>query len=212
MNDLDVSSSKYVQTWFYMIAMVLLVSGAINWLLIGTVKINIVEKLLGNGGARIIYILVGIAAIFMIFRRDFYLPFLGETHAPCAALKDYTPPGATEEVKVKVEAGAKVLYWGAEPATKKMEGVNDWRKAYIGFQNAGVTTADMNGVATLRLRAPQPYTVPFKTKLESHVHYRECGAVGMMSPVKTVFLNKNAVEGFTSDINSEPVSSCSSCN
>lgn len=203
--------TKYIQTWFYMIAMILLIAGAINWLLIGTIKINIVESILGTSIARIVYILVGIAALFMIFRRDFYLPFLGESHAPCAALKDYTPPGATEDVKIHVKPSTKVLYWGSEPSTKKMDGISDWRKAYMGFQNAGVTTSDINGVATLRLRAPQPYTVPFKTQLESHVHYRECGPVGMLSPVKTVFLNKNAVEGFTSDINTS-VSSCSTCN
>lgn len=209
--DEEYSTSKYIQTWFYMIAMILLIAGAVNWLLIGTIKVNIVEKILGASAARIVYTLVGISALFMIFRRDFYLPFLGESHTPCMTLKDYTPPGATEEVKVYVNPGAKVIYWGSEPATKKMEGINDWRKAYMGFQNAGVTTADINGIATLRLRAPQPYTVPFKTKLESHVHYRECGPVGMLQSVKTVFLNKNAVEGFTNDINAS-VSSCSTCN
>ncbi len=211
MTDTELSTAKYVETWFYMIAMILLIAGAVNWLLIGTIKVNIVEKILGTSAARIVYLLVGIAALFMIFRRDFYLPFLGESHTPCATLKDYTPPGATEEVKVQVKPSAKVIYWGSEPATKKMEGINDWRKAYMGFQNAGVTTADINGVATLRLRAPQPYTVPFKREIDSHVHFRECGPVGMLKPVKTVFLNKNSIEGFTGDMGAS-VSSCSTCN
>jgi len=193
---------SYNAALFYKFAMLLLVAGALNWLIIGLTGINVVEKLFGATIGRVIYILVGLAAVFVLFRRDFYLPFLGQTVVPCAGLKNYVPPGATEEVVIKVSPGAKVIYWAAEPAEKKNGVLADWRRAYSGFENAGVTTADDTGRAILRLRAPQPYTVPWKGRLESHVHYRECSATGMMSAVKTTFIGgKKGVEGFTSQMN-----------
>lgn len=191
--------ASYVDAWIYKSAMILLVAGALNWLAVGVAGVNIVDTLFGGRGVlgRIVYVLVGLAALYVMFRRDFYLPFLGKSVVPCGGLKNHMPPGATEEVTVKVTPGAKVLYWGAEAATKKLEELNDWRGAYLGFENAGVATADSTGTVVLRLRAPQPYTVPLKGRLESHVHYRVCGGDGMMSPVQTVFMEKKAVEGFT---------------
>jgi hypothetical protein len=75
-----------------------------------------------------------------------------------------------------------------------LEHVNSWQEAYLKFANAGVTTADSNGLATLRVRHPQPYTVPLKGTLQSHVHYRVCRGGGMMDPVQTTFLSE---EGFS---------------
>jgi hypothetical protein len=63
--------------------------------------------------------------------------------------------------------------------------LKDWRQAYMGFQNAGVTTADDTGRAVLKVRDPQPYNDPGMSRLESHVHYRVCGDNGMVGRVET---------------------------
>ncbi|MDR0903571.1 MAG: DUF378 domain-containing protein [Ruminococcus sp.] len=57
------------------LALVLSIIGGLNWLLIGIFGFNFVSSIFGVGSAlsRIVYILVGIAAIWcitMLFRRD----------------------------------------------------------------------------------------------------------------------------------------------
>lgn len=188
---------QYYSKKLYAGSVLLLVVGAINWLLVGLVGVNAVQLLLGKGVlARSIYILVGVAALIVAFNRDTYLPFLGETLIPCSALQERTPPGATTSIQVQVEPNSKVLYWAAEPETEHLEKINDWRKAYLSYENAGVVMSDSSGVATLKVRKPQPYMVPWKGRLEPHVHFRVCGDRGFLGRVKTVFLADGHVEGF----------------
>jgi uncharacterized membrane protein YuzA (DUF378 family) len=194
---MDKDTFEYVKKKAYMVAMVLLIVGGINWFLVGALNVNVVQAILGkNFVSRGIFVLVGIAALVIAFDRDTYLPFLGETIMPCSAIQERTPPGATVSMQVQVEPNAKVLYWAAEPETERLESVNDWRKAYLSYENAGVVKADSSGIATLKVRKPQPYLVPWKGRLEPHIHFRICGERGFLSRVKTVFLNDGHVEGF----------------
>ena len=87
-----------------------------------------------------------------------------------------------------------MLFWAAEPDTEHLSQLNDWRKAYLGFQNAGVTVVKADGHAVLKVRKPQPYTVPVKGRLEAHIHYRVCGDNGFLGPVQTVFLDEKEPE------------------
>ncbi len=49
------------------IALVLIIAGGINWGFVGTFNLNLVETIFGvNVLTRIIYVLVGIASIYMI--------------------------------------------------------------------------------------------------------------------------------------------------
>jgi hypothetical protein len=48
-----------------LIANFIVLIGALNWLLIGTSNINIVSLILGQQLAKIIYILVGVSAIYV---------------------------------------------------------------------------------------------------------------------------------------------------
>lgn len=180
--------------------MVILVIGALNWGSIGVCGVNIVEKLLGRGlAARGVYIVVGLCALAVMFNRDTYLPFLGETVLPCSALPEQIPENADTEIEVKVPPNSKVLYWAAEPATEKLKELNSWQGAYLKYMNVGVVTANGDGVATLHVRHPQPYKVPFKGRIEPHVHFRICSDSGIMSRIKTVFLSDGHVEGFLSN-------------
>ncbi len=183
--------------WLFKLAMILVIVGALNWLSIGATGVNFVERLVGKDVARGVYILVGVAALSMMFNRDTYLPFLGETVMPCGVIPESTPQGANTEMRVsELPVGAKVLYWAAEPETEELKEIKDWRKAYLQFMNAGVTVVGQDGVAVLRVRKPQPYTVPWKGRLEPHIHFRICGADGMLGRIKTVFVSDGRVEGF----------------
>ena len=130
-------------------------------------------------------ILIALAALYIGTQRDSYLPFLGETVIPCSVLRDRRPDHADVEVTVDhLKPGAKVIFWAAEPATEGLAKIQDWQRAYLDLANAGVATVTAAGTATLRIRKPQPYTVPLMGRLESHVHWRSCQDGGFMGPVQ----------------------------
>lgn len=170
----------------HLVAIVVVLVGAVNWGVIGVTGKNYLQMLLGLTGARLVYVIVGLCALYVGLQRETYLPFLGETVIPCSVLKEQVPEHADTAVPVHgLVPGAKVLYWASEPATDGLARINDWRKAYLDFANAGVAVVDQAGHATLRIRKPQPYTVPVKGRLETHVHWRTCGPNGFLGPVET---------------------------
>ena len=190
-------SETYVRKLLFKLAMVLLIVGGVNWLLVGLFDVNLVSGIFGNGSfTTFLYVLVGISAIVIMFDRDTYLPFLGPMVAPCSVLENREPPGATREVKVIVEPNVKVIYWAAEPASEDLKKINSWKQAYLKYDNAGVTTSDGEGVAVLKVRDPQGYKVPLKGALQPHIHYRVCGEAGWMGKINTTFVNQAKVEGF----------------
>ncbi len=181
--------TQYKLAFLYKLCIVLLIVGALNWLFTGIFGLNFVKLIFGEGWmAKTVYALVGLAALYVMFDRNTYLPFLGPMVAPCAALVDRVPPGANASVEVHVKPGAKVLYWAAEQGGEALISVNTWKEAYGEYNNTGVATADYQGKALLRVRRPQPYRVPIRGALKSHVHYRECGISGWMGQIETVFL------------------------
>jgi uncharacterized membrane protein YuzA (DUF378 family) len=186
------ADATYYKKLAFKFAMVVVIVGALNGLVAGVFRLNPIEWLFGRKMlGRAVYIIIGLFAVAIMFDRDTYLPFLGPMVVPCSVLKDRTPSGATRSVQVKVRPGAKVLYWAAEPtgASEDLKKVNDWKRAYAQYENAGVATAGEDGVATLRVREPQPYWVPMKGMLQHHVHYRVCGEAGWMERIQTVFLD-----------------------
>ncbi len=195
---LDRMDTLVLQKYLFKIAMVLVIVGAINWLLIGTVGFNAVEKVFGYKSvmSRFIYVIVGICALGIMFNRDTYLPFLGETVLPCHAIPEHIPDNADTQLEVQATPGAKVVYWAAEPGNEKVKDLQDWQGAYQKYENMGCVKANADGVATLLVRKPQPYRVPWKGRLEPHIHFRECSPTGMMSRIKTVFVSDGHVEGF----------------
>ena len=171
--------------------MLLLVIGGVNWGILAVTGTNAIQYITGKKTlvANAIFLFVGIAALFLGFTRDSYLPFLGPAVLPCSLLKVQTPEGADYEKRVLVRPGVKVMYWAAEPANADLQTISDWRHAYLGIRNAGVTTADEDGYVSLRVRKPQPYTVPIKGELHPHIHFRECMNNGFIGPVVTVSLD-----------------------
>ncbi len=178
-------------------SMVLVMIGGLNWLSVGLFQVDVVKMLLRKGWAvRSVYVLVGIAALLLFFRRDTYLPFLGPTIMPSGSLNAVVPYGASQEVVIKTAPGAKVVYWAAEPATKKS--VDTYKEAYGAYSNAGVAIANASGDAALKIRAnPQEYIVPWKGKLSSHIHFRIVGEDGWMGRVQTYWLKDGHIEAFS---------------
>ena len=180
--------------WFKSIDLVtlaLVVIGALNWGLIGAFNFNLVNWVATNTFTSLepaVYILVGVAALFHIFSRDYYLPFLGDTAYPCGSLSVKTPKNANVSIEVKVEPNVNVIYWAAEVNEKIYD--NPW-VAYDEFENAGVARSDEFGRAILRVRSPASYKVGHLVKrtLKPHVHYRVCKHTGMLGRVETAYVN-----------------------
>jgi len=195
MSSSTLSNLVYYHKLAHKVAIVYLVVGAVLLGIQGVTKVVVLDRLFGKNAvlSRILYCLIGLSALSVAFHRDTYLPFLGETILPCSVLGTQTPPGATRTVQVRVEPDAKVVFWASEPG----DGQGTWQTAYRDYQNAGVAVADSTGMATLKVREPQGYSVPMKGHLEPHVHFRVCRSDGFIDPIKTVYLADGRIEGFT---------------
>jgi uncharacterized membrane protein YuzA (DUF378 family) len=192
-------AAPYLAKLAFQLAMVFVIFAALTLFSTGLFGINLVSTLCGTGMcSSLLYMLMGISALWVMFDRNTYLPFLGEMVAPCSILQNKEPPGATKEVKIVITPNTKVMYWAAEHQEEKLNRIQSWKDAYAHYDNAGVTTSNGEGVAILKVREPQAYKVPFAGKLESHIHYRVCGDNGFIGAVRTVYVNQSGVEGFES--------------
>ena len=193
-------TTLYLTKKFYMLVTALVFVGGLNWLAVAVTGTDHLRSFLGFRTVRWIYGLVGLAALTLMFSRDVYLPFLGETLVPDGALLAKTPQGANQSVTITTVPGAKVIYWASEPDPNQGKDVKSWDIAYNGFENSGVAVADDRGKALLRFRGPpQSYTVPFKT-IEPHIHFRVSQGDGFFGPVQIMFLKNGVIEGFSSVI------------
>jgi len=184
--------------YLHMLVIFLVLVGGVNWLSIGTTGQDLVRLVFPPRHAKWVYIAVGLAAFSLLFSKDMYLPFLGETVLPGGSLQQKTPQSANDQVSIKTTPNAKVVYWATEPNPTQGKTLPSWEEAYDEYENSGVAVADGQGNAILRFRGtPQPYTVPIHGRLEPHIHFRVSGKNGMMGPVQTVFLSSGNIEGFS---------------
>jgi uncharacterized membrane protein YuzA (DUF378 family) len=151
----------------------LLVIGGINYLflsldinpLYGIKRYPIVIKT--------IFVLIGLSALYFIFDRDFYLPFLGKCVIPVG------PKKSTENLKkIKLSGlppNSYVLYWGAKPNKSSTDVFTNPLDAYKDYSNSDIGKTDMNGDIIIELECPSEYIVSkfgVPKKLNRHIHYR----------------------------------------
>ncbi len=189
-------NSMYMQKKFHMLVIALVLIGGVNWLAVGVLGNDLVRLVASPKVARVIYVIVGLAALGLLFQRDIYLPFLGETLVPAGALVTKSPQGANDHVTITTKPGAKVVYWASEP-NPTAGTLQTWKEAYGDYENSGVAVADDRGKALLRFRGPpQAYSVPVHGRLDPHVHFRVAHD-GMLGRVQTYFLKDGRVEAFS---------------
>lgn len=178
-----------------MLAIILVLIGAINWGFIALFQIDLVKKLFPRCTQTLIYILVAIAAVYLAIQRDTYLPFLGESVFPANLLTERVPTKFNLQVPVQVAPNSYVVYWAStEPGTGAE--TPNWKMAYDQYQNSGIVRSNEQGLATLKLNCPQRYTVGlFNNTLYKHVHYRVAKDNIWLSRVMTVNVEKQC-EGF----------------
>lgn len=163
----------------FMALILVVVAGLVSGLY-GVTKLNVLYAI--HPLVNVVFcLLVGAAALWLVFKRDTYLPFLGTTVMPCPTLSIRTPEGANTTLEVKVKPNALVVFWASEGSAGKGP-----QEAYGGYANSGVTKSDARGVATLRVRRPVDYTAGGR-RIPLHIHYRLCEN-GLMGRVETVYL------------------------
>jgi hypothetical protein len=143
-------------------------------------KVNIVTKLCG--------LVIFIMAFWLAMHRDTYLPFLSPAAFPPSLIKDVKDESANKNVHTVIDVdapdGTKIAFWGALPSNTVQPTP---QIAYDNYSNAGVATV-MNKQASISFLCPAKYNVPWGATLNRHIHYRVINANGMMSSVKTVYV------------------------
>jgi hypothetical protein len=151
--------------------------------------IDAVGNRFGENGAYLLSLVTCICAIFLAFRGDIWLPFLKDTIMPCTLINKEPSKEANTIVTIKTNPNRKIAYWAANKPSTNEQYPNP-AEAYNGFENAGVTYSDANGLAKLYIVRPTGYKIGAGNTLSPHVHFRECPEEenGMIGPVETVFI------------------------
>ena len=135
----------------------------------------------------ILYSVIAISGLILMFQTTTWLPFLGACAFPTKGLiPNKVNSKGTKIIKVNVKPNTRVAYWASLPVQNNdVPYVED---AYADFSNSGVVTSNSEGVAELSILPGSSYTVPFKTEIPKHVHYRELDTrLGMMGELRTAY-------------------------
>jgi hypothetical protein len=125
-------------------------------------------------------LLACLSTLWLVSCRTTWLPFLGPSAMPVSVFRPMTPTDPELEITLSAPSDAvRVVYWASSIAA------DDPIRAYGGYSNAGVADVTEDGIATLYIRHPQPYSVG-STTLAPHVHYRWISARGMLTGIKTL--------------------------
>lgn len=152
--------------FIHIIAKFLLVLGSVNYLSISLMKVNIFDSIKSTMITNILFFLIGICAVYFMFDRDYYLPFLGECVIPVSDGKR-TDSNFTKVTLNNLPKNSNVIFWAS-----KSDGGEDPLSAYGNYANTGIAKTDDKGNVTLEVNCPVQYKVPMFGKLQKHVHYR----------------------------------------
>ena len=179
-----------------LIAKVLLILGGINYLFLSLANMDLFSLVKIPMLVKTIFILIGLSALYFMFNRDYYLPFLGETVQPLPKFTNQiTSTGEPIYVDVKLSGlpkNVRLLYWAAKGNDDVLDNPI---KAYGNYGNYGMAETDNNGNTIFSINCPAEYKVSkfgFSTKLAKHVHYRYeiPGHPGMLSRVYTHYIKE----------------------
>lgn len=157
--------------YLLLFARLLLIIGGLNYFLKSTINIDLFTFIKNRFIVKIISLLIGISALYFMFNRDYYLPFLGECIIPITTKK---PTENLTKIKLSgLPPNTIVMAWGAQSNNKIYE---DPFEAYGNYLNTEITQSNERGEAIIELPCPSEYIVNkfgiMKRKLNRHIHYR----------------------------------------
>jgi uncharacterized membrane protein YuzA (DUF378 family) len=174
-------------------AKLLLVIGGINYLF-QSYNINLFKIIKTPFVRNMIYLSIGVSALYFIFNRDYYLPFLGKCAIPIESKKKLEN---TKNMKIAgLPPNTVVLVWGAQESNEIFKNPYE---AYGKYENTVVTKSDEKGNVSVDLPCPAPYYVSkfglIKRRIKRHIHYRYQlpNYDGLFSRVYTKNLDENCL-------------------
>jgi uncharacterized membrane protein YuzA (DUF378 family) len=187
----------------YILSLSILLFGGLNWFLIGSINVDILNKFFSiitkknsQTLSRISYLIIGICTLYLLIfhQRQMFLSFLNETVMPSSVFENETPVFTNMKITVDAPNAKKVIYWAANPVTKDHDNIDSWNQAYMGFTNAGVAEV-INNKAELSFSNPVRYKVKNlfgKKLLDRHIHYRILYESGEISRIYTKKLSNSS--------------------
>lgn len=166
----------------------LLVLGGLNYFFMATMNINLFSFIQNPLIIRIISILIGVSALYFLFNRDYYLPFLGHAIIPIGPVK---PTENLTKIKLTgLPPNTIIMAWGAKDNNKIFDNPYD---AYGDYANTDIKQSNERGEVFVELPCPSEYYVSklgMQSKLDRHIHYRYQYPKykGLFSPVRTKYL------------------------
>lgn len=146
----------------------LIVLAAINYLFISEFKTDLFSMIGGKTVTRVFYVIIGLAGLYYLLQRDFYLPFLGPTVIPIP--ESPLPKDLINITLRNLPPNTRVLYWAADPSNEVSD---DPLLAYNVYANSGIGLSDSNGTLQARIACPGQYRVGFRKRLlKQHIHFR----------------------------------------
>ena len=180
----------------YLLSLSIVLFGGLNWFLIGSININILNTLFtkitnknSQSLSRISYLIIGICTLYLLIfhQRQMFLSFLNETVMPSSIFETQTPVFTNTKLVIDAPNAKKIIYWAANPVTKDHDNIDSWQQAYMGYSNAGVADV-VNDKAELLFANPVRYKVKDifgKKLLDRHIHYRILYESGEISRIYT---------------------------
>ena len=181
------------ELYLEMFARLFLVIGGINYFVMYFFRENMINVLHFPILIRGFIFAIGASALYFIFNRDYYLPFLDKCVMPIGTwTREGNQQGETmNHTTVKLDglpSNTNVIFWAAQPGKKIIPNPIE---AYGDYSNSGMTQSDITGNATIQVKCPTQYSVSkfgiMNKTLLKHVHYRYeiPGYKGMFSRVYT---------------------------
>lgn len=156
----------------------------------GAFRYNAFLRLTSRFYLRIFTALTTLCALWLLFDRDLWLPFLAPAAIPKNVIAENTSVNGDSIKKITLNVGVKntkVIYWHAYNTGAK---ILDVKSAYGDYKNARVTTSDEHGNATFYItEEPSAYRVPYGQVIPPHIHYRYMESDTMASAVKTHYVD-----------------------
>ena len=138
-------------------ARILLILGGLNYLFMSHTSTM----------SRIIAIAIGLSALYFLFDRDFYLPFLGKSVIPITT-QQQDSKDLKQVILRDLPPNTNVIFWAAKGGK---ETASNPMNAYSEYANSGVAKTNDKGEAIISVACPVEYNVHYK-KLMKHLHYR----------------------------------------
>lgn len=183
---------KFDKITMEMFGRLMMIIGGLNYIIIFVTGENVIKY-------KIAMVIIGVAALYFAFDRDYYLPFLGKTAFPVQHEPNLMKLHKSEfkkQIKITgVPPNVNVVYWAAGKGESEKV-FSNYKEAYGNYENSGNVMSDKDGEAILEIVCPAKYKVNkygmIEEELEKHVHYRyEIPEYkGMYSQVYTRYVNK----------------------